>query len=343
MPDIYIEDILTPFLSTPSARRATTSPLLLRWPLLLFLSTPSARRATCVSALGSEGLFNFYPRPPRGGRRCFRLSSFFFVTFLSTPSARRATQFRRIEHRRKHISIHALREEGDVSCTQGAVSGFGFLSTPSARRATKGQNKSFKSGNISIHALREEGDLPVSRCTSFTTFDFYPRPPRGGRPAHEQPVQRAVRFLSTPSARRATGTMKNLHVPIQISIHALREEGDRIWSRLAESRKRFLSTPSARRATPAVPATRSASSYFYPRPPRGGRPLQGLDLVRLIIFLSTPSARRATFSCVKPEFLRRFLSTPSARRATHAKYEVPSQPVKFLSTPSARRATNYPR
>ena len=56
------------------------------------------------------------------------------------------------------ISIHALREEGDVS-----VNGFThilvlFLSTPSARRATVWPSKSALPRVISIHALREEGD-----------------------------------------------------------------------------------------------------------------------------------------------------------------------------------------
>ena len=35
----------------------------------------------------------------------------------------------------------------------------------------------------------------------------------------------------------------------------------------------FLSTPSARRATPRPAAYERALRYFYPRPPRGGRPL----------------------------------------------------------------------
>ena len=35
----------------------------------------------------------------------------------------------------------------------------------------------------------------------------------------------------------------------------------------------FLSTPSARRATPNAEEAKEAKEYFYPRPPRGGRPL----------------------------------------------------------------------
>ena len=34
---------------------------------------------------------------------------------------------------------------------------------------------------------------------------------------------------------------------------------------------RFLSTPSARRATATVFASSAVKTYFYPRPPRGGR------------------------------------------------------------------------
>ena len=57
-----------------------------------FLSTPSARRAT--SAVRAQG---------RG-----------ISTFLSTPSARRATRYANLGFRPVLISIHALREEGDL-------------------------------------------------------------------------------------------------------------------------------------------------------------------------------------------------------------------------------------
>ena len=123
--------------------------------------------------------------------------------FLSTPSARRATIISSIIVLPLSISIHALREEGDI------VHGIG-------------ESLSF----ISIHALREEGDALTPLSTSPGIY-FYPRPPRGGRPHALQPVQGRVqisihalreegdavgahvalhigKFLSTPSARRAT-------------------------------------------------------------------------------------------------------------------------------------------
>ena len=212
------------FLSTPSARRATPDSAG-DHPDQRFLSTPSARRAT----------------RSRGSLQRFRI-------FLSTPSARRATSQAYFSFRRCIISIHALREEGDVT-------DLGQIKLPY---------------RISIHALREEGD-PLPCCRGFMLPDFYPRPPRGGRRARWNPLVLIPVFLSTPSARRATAIDVSGQIGRQISIHALREEGDQEQLLAEINRRRFLSTPSARRATSAAntPAATSA-------------------------FLSTPSARRAT-------------------------------------------------
>ena len=80
-------------------------------------------------------------------------------------------------------------------------------------------------------------------------FYFYPRPPRGGRPDPAVDSESGARFLSTPSARRAT------------HVHPVPK--NRI--------KQFLSTPSARRATCAPAGYQFKLPDFYPRPPRGGR------------------------------------------------------------------------
>ena len=56
-----------------------------------------------------------------------------------------------------------------------------FLSTPSARRATSGEYTMFSIEGISIHALREEGDKDCHETVCHPE-NFYPRPPRGGRP-----------------------------------------------------------------------------------------------------------------------------------------------------------------
>ena len=56
------------------------------------------------------------------------------------------------------ISIHALREEGDLRSLREHLPQRQFLSTPSARRATVRQQPDRLRRYISIHALREEGD-----------------------------------------------------------------------------------------------------------------------------------------------------------------------------------------
>ena len=96
------------------------------------------------------------------------------------------------------------------------------------------------------------------------------------------------RFLSTPSARRATGELNYEAAGSVISIHALREEGDRLLYAMISAVDLFLSTPSARRATCAALAGSSFVTYFYPRPPRGGRLCRGQILGFLNHFYPRP-------------------------------------------------------
>ncbi len=146
------------------------------------------------------------------------------------------------------ISIHALREEGDMSGQGSFVPTEDFYPRPprGGRRANLGARapwrdfyprpprggrpgpfrRPFSTPGISIHALREEGDPDPSGQQHLKDY-FYPRPPRGGR-----------RFNLLVS-----------YTEHLISIHALREEGD----------------PARLRCFPT-------RCYFYPRPPRGGRP-----------------------------------------------------------------------
>ena len=56
-----------------------------------------------------------------------------------------------------------------------------------------------------------------------------------------------------------------------ISIHALREEGDLVTKANELAVAIFLSTPSARRATEVKVGAKVIENDFYPRPPRGGR------------------------------------------------------------------------
>ena len=168
-----------------------------------FQLTPSARRATYQLRLARERTDYFNPRPPRGGRP---------VAFG-------------FSHIRVLISIHALREEGDVIATAPA----GWI------------------------------------------WDFNPRPPRGERQRMisdiEDMMQISIHALREESDLQKQGYKRRM----VISIHALREEGDRVLPLLCMLHKIFRSTPSARRATRPSPASRRSSTYFNPRPPRGGR------------------------------------------------------------------------
>ena len=174
-------------------------------PSKVFQSTPSARRATRTGVATADLTDDFNPRPPRGGRRQSRRRWPRPWRFQSTPSARRAT----------FTSLAALTAKAT------------FQSTPSARRATDAGGRRPGRGDISIHALREEGDshsatprtgscgfqsTPSARRATWrspsgcgSSCNFNPRPPRGGR--------RAGLLI--------------LRARLGISIHALREEGDR--------------------------------------------------------------------------------------------------------------------
>ena len=194
--------------------------------VLLFLSTPSARRATRRCCSRRHCGQYFYPRPLRGGRRgglaAFNLQA--------------------------AISIHALCEEGDAVQFVHLEDLQLFLSTPSARRATIEDAAGDVPGGISIHALCEEGDQGWHHDHHGQQISIHALCEEGDSPILGIQYSHA-RFLSTPSARRATGCNKQVVDLTYISIHALCEEGDYCFSNAAFVRSKFLSTPSARRAT----------------------------------------------------------------------------------------------
>ena len=196
------------------------------------------------------------------------------------------------------ISIHALREEGDGTPKCSSTASRRFLSTPSARRATRNYvaprlTELFLStpsarratlvhlewvvGPEDFYPRPPRGGRPPPlplRCRTWK--NFYPRPPRGGRPSDTGVQDHPEQFLSTPSVRRATRTTMGKLLELLISIHALREEGDMQTQTAAGLGNEFLSTPSARRATPAE------REENHPK-----------------TFLSTPSARRATWASAR--------------------------------------------
>ena len=130
--------------------------------LLKFLSTPSARRATVKIEVTIVDKINFYPRPPRGGR-------------------------------------------------------LGYL---------KKYQRPIK---ISIHALREEGDLTAVRVLT-SRVNFYPRPPRGGRQDSLARILLQLNFYPRPPRGGRLGLLHSGDKALEISIHALREEGDNLFT-----------------------------------------------------------------------------------------------------------------
>ncbi len=79
---------------------------------------------------------------------------------------------------------------------------------------------------ISIHALREEGDPPLTGVSENTKISIHALREEGDSHAAVR-IDRLLRFLSTPSARRATSSQRDGARRRDISIHALREEGDK--------------------------------------------------------------------------------------------------------------------
>ena len=146
-----------------------------------------------------------------------------------------------------------------------------FLSTPSARRAT-----------AQLAALTAELE------------DFYPRPPRGGRPSTPPPWSSVAHFYPRPPRGGRPALPGDLLVLFFISIHALREEGDG-----------------------GTPGARLCAAHFYPRPPRGGRlPFMPIPQQRESISIHALREEGDTNTGRKDLNLYPFLSTPSARRAT---------------------------
>ena len=149
----------------------------------------------------------------------------------------------------------------------------------------------------------------------------------------------------------------------EISIHALREEGDDAATLTLKAQIAFLSTPSARRATRHWHIGHRRIRHFYPRPPRGGRLRAQIEKMKKSHFYPRPprGGRRSPRSrggarysisihalreegdertLAHESALRAFLSTPSARRATRRISPQALRFPAFLSTPSARRATD---
>ena len=150
---------------------------------------------------------------------------------------------------------------------------------------------------------------------------------------------RRRRFLSTPSARRATIRKVALVHTLRISIHALREEGDSITVSISppdniisihalreEGDKppcapalmllQFLSTPSARRATAPMCRSRPCAPISIHALREEGDYYKSREYIKKAISIHALREEGDVFFGTSARWPKSFLSTPSARRAT---------------------------
>ena len=193
-----------------------------------------------------------------------------------------------------------------------------------------------------------------------TLCDFYPRPPRGGRPDSQKAGGCSKNFYPRPPrGGRLWRPVKSGGLS-SISIHALREEGDAASASSSAIWANFYPRPPRGGRLVAIRSDNGILN-FYPRPPRGGRRSRLDAGPPAGIFLSTPSARRATTrrprsnpQCgISIHALREEGDGQAACPGFHIGYFYPRPPrggrqspspalctpSLFLSTPSARRAT----
>ena len=207
----------------------------------------------------------------------------------------------------------------------------------------------------------------------------------GGDGEHSVVIPDADKFLSTPPSRVATYRLYLAGWAVHVSIHATLAGGDLSFAVIVGASTMFLSTPPSRVATcgkgedrgmkrvflstpPSRVATRlpracpPCSRCFYPRHPRGWRPVNAAGRAVVGVFLSTPPSRVATvWTPMRGSAYRRFYPRHprgwrpgrSWRSYSHScvsihatlaggdrRWRCPrSSAGRFLSTPPSRVAT----
>ena len=124
----------------------------------------------------------------------------------------------------------------------------------------------------------------------------------------------------------------------EISIHALREEGDAGRKRSHLPLSQFLSTPSAWWATASLIQSNGCEEFLSTPSARRATHIVGLPSKNRVISIHALREEGDTTFRTPQQSASRFLSTPSARRATESIGDI-VHIAQFLSTPSARRAT----
>ena len=170
-----------------------------------------------------------------------------YAIFLPTPSARRATAFLwQDTHIQEFLPTPSARR-ATFPFEVSSWAEIPFLPTPSARRATHPVSGGRAAQGISTHALREEGDAnSLNHLCKYV--DFYPRPPRGGRPSVVSLIICSTDFYPRPPrGGRPLSSSSQISAPRNFYPRPPR------GGRHRGNDKYHL------------------RSHFYPRPPRGGR------------------------------------------------------------------------
>ena len=191
---------------------------------------------------------------------------------------------------------------------------------PRHPRGWRPSRRAFKTSNVlvSIHATLAGGDRRTSLCPCRAFCVSIHATLAGGDRAVHIGQKRSLQFLSTPPSRVATplGAHKKkflnlfLSTPPSrvatseqiapssarcVSIHATLAGGDPTTPKPDQTPPPFLSTPPSRVATLLFCIVGIKSGCFYPRHPRGWRPIACCWLSGYSVFLSTPPSRVATW------------------------------------------------
>ena len=237
--------------------------------------------------------------------------------FQSTPSVGRATCVEHGNIGKLPISIHALRGEGDRVYDAGIYPVFQDFNP----RPPWGGRPSFTfplAELIKFQSTPSVGRATAcSRLRAQTAFHFNPRPPWGGRRQYAGFRKKCSRFQSTPSVGRATFGICSAGNRRDISIHALRGEGDLESCQRLLSNTPFQSTPSVGRATTFN--AHATVTMTFQSTPSVGRATINSAINPSVPYISIHALRGEGdyFRVAEIGLTRIFQSTPSVGRATY--------------------------
>ena len=195
---------------------------------------------------------HFYPRSPRGERHLQPVcpDGALPISIHAPREGSDTLSYRTIKE--EIISIHAPREGSDSSPVSASSVPRVFLSTLPARGATCWSPAPTETRWAFLSTLPARGATSGAPCCRARPCNFYPRSPRGERRHRQwQQCARTWTFLSTLPARGATCR----------------------FATVTTSQNKFLSTLPGEGSDTTPPCAGRSTTHFYPRSPRGERPL----------------------------------------------------------------------